>query len=255
MLDREKILSAAGGECGKIEVFDTIDSTSSYLKELARDGAPEHTAVVAASQSGGRGRMGRSFFSPEGTGIYLSLLFRPKGDAASVGMMTAAAAVGVCRALESLGSPELGIKWVNDLYLNGKKVCGILAESVFDSSRGGFEGVVIGVGVNLFEPRGGFPSEIENIAGSVFGNCRQGLAEAAAGGIIRELISVMREGDFLSHYRRRQILIGRSALLLRGGTSERIEVLGLEDDCSLQVRHEDGREEKVLSGEISLKIL
>ena len=128
------------------------DSTNRVAKELARQGAKHGTAVLARRQSAGRGRMGRQFFSPEG-GLYLSVILRPDVTPEDLLLMTPMAATAVWKAVESLTGIRLGIKWVNDLYLEGKKVCGILCEGAGDA-------VVVGIGLNLCTPEGGFPPEL-----------------------------------------------------------------------------------------------
>ena len=128
------------------------DSTNRVAKELARQGAAHGTAVLAERQTAGRGRMERSFFSPEG-GMYLSAILRPEIPPEDLLLMTPMAAVAVWKAVEKLTGIRLGIKWVNDLYLEGKKVCGILCERTGDA-------VIVGVGLNLKTPEGGFPPEL-----------------------------------------------------------------------------------------------
>ena len=151
-----------------LRVFDEIDSTNLEAKRLAMTGL-SRCAVIADRQTAGRGRLGRSFYSPPGCGIYTSLLLRPRPDQlADVTLLTTAAGVAVCRALEKAAGVQAEIKWVNDLYLNGKKICGILTEGVTDFESGMIESIVIGYGVN-FRDDAHLPEELRPIVGSVFG--------------------------------------------------------------------------------------
>ena len=159
-------LHGAGG-CFRIETFSVVDSTNAIARQRAIDGEAEGLAVLASAQTAGRGRKGRSFFSPDGTGIYLSLLLRPQIPAELALRITTVAAVSVCQAIEKLSSRKPGIKWVNDIYMDGRKVCGILTETAL-ASGGRLEYAVLGIGVNALEPAGGFPEDIRDIAGSVF---------------------------------------------------------------------------------------
>lgn len=158
---------------GSIYYYDTLPSTNDKAKELAAKGAPHGTVIIAGSQTNGRGRMGRSFYSPSGTGLYMSIILRPDISAELATCLTAVSAVAVHKTLYSLFNKETEIKWVNDLLLDSKKVCGILAEgaplrSVSNTSPNAFaaiEYIVIGIGINLSDS--GFPSELAGIAGSL----------------------------------------------------------------------------------------
>ena len=152
-----------------VRVYRTISSTNTVLKALAADGAGANLALVAEHQTAGRGRMGRSFCSPSGTGLYFSLLLRPKVPAAEAMSITACAAVAVSRTIEELTGRSTRIKWVNDILIGQKKVCGILTEAGIDAETGMLRYAVIGVGINVREPEGGFPPEIAGIAGAVTG--------------------------------------------------------------------------------------
>ena len=149
-------------------VEKTLDSTNAAVRRLAEQGAPEGTVVLAGSQTQGRGRYGRTFYSPEDTGVYLSLLLRPAGDPQQTVLLTAAAAAAMCQAMEALGVENPQIKWVNDIFLSGRKVCGILCEASFSLETGAPEYVVVGAGINVYAPKGGFPPEIADIAGALW---------------------------------------------------------------------------------------
>ncbi len=172
-------------------VLKETGSTNTVAKEFARNGAPEGTVVVAGKQSAGRGRMGRSFFSPGDTGIYMSILERPAISSEEVIFLTTTAAVAVCEAIESVcGFKEgtCGIKWVNDIFIGGKKVCGILTESSFSTDKDGrpvTEFCVVGIGINCYEPEGGFPEDIKNTAGALMSEHKEGLRNSLCREILK----------------------------------------------------------------------
>ena len=149
------------------KVYDSLISTNKTAKELAENGAKEGTVIVAKKQTGGRGRLGRSFYSPEGTGLYFSIILRPDFSPKENLLITPAAAVAVSTVIEALTDTKAQIKWVNDIFINGKKVCGILSEAKLNA-KGTTEYVILGIGVNLTTPKGGFPKDIELVAGALF---------------------------------------------------------------------------------------
>ena len=132
-----------------LRVYDSVDSTNLVLRKLANEGAAEGTVVIAAEQSGGRGRKGRNFYSPQGTGVYVSLLLKPQIAPDDATLITTTAAVAVCDAVEALSGEPATIKWVNDVFMRGKKICGILTEGSFDMESGQFEYAILGTGINV----------------------------------------------------------------------------------------------------------
>ena len=163
------ILSSQGVEkylepvCASIEmeILPAVGSTNDYLREKALKGQKEGFTVLAGEQTGGRGRTGRSFYSPADTGIYMSLLLRPENCSPAVAVkFTTMAAVAACRAIEKVSQKKAQIKWVNDVYIEDKKVCGILTEGAVSLEKGSLEYVILGVGINVYPPRGVFPREL-----------------------------------------------------------------------------------------------
>ena len=217
--------------------LEETDSTNRVAKELARQGAPHGTAVLADRQTAGRGRLGRQFFSPEG-GLYLSVILRPKCPVEDLALMTPQAAVAVCRALEDTLGISPGIKWVNDLYLQGKKLCGILCEMAGDA-------VIVGIGLNLYTPAGGFPTELNAVALDVPVACR-----SLAAAIVERLLQ---PAAFLEEYRRRSLLVGK-AVTVYPVAGEPFAALAVDIDqrCRLVVEH-DGVRETLDSGEVSVR--
>ncbi len=227
-----------------------VDSTSTYLKSLAAGGEREVTLLIADSQSGGRGRLGRSFISPEG-GLYMSLLFFPDARPEETTLLTPLAALAVARATEELFGTETAIKWVNDIYLNGRKLCGILAEA--EPSRY----AVIGVGINLAEPDGGFSAEIADTATALFpvGTDISAYREPLARRIAELFLEYTdrRDNSLLEEYRRRLLFIGERVTVSRFGDAYTATVLGVDEKYGLRVRTEDGEERVLHSGEISIR--
>ena len=238
-----------------VEVTDVCVSTNLTLKARAAE-LPAWHVLIARRQTGGRGRMGRSFCSPEGSGLYMSVLLRPSLAAEDVPLITTAAAVAVCRAVEELGADRAWIKWVNDVLIHGKKVCGILTEAGFDGRSGGLDYAVLGVGVNVTEPPGGFPPEIADIAGAVFPPGRQDMRERLAAAFLRQFYTIyaaLPDRSFTAEYRDRSCLAGRYVNVLRDGGAREALVLAVDGRCRLCVRYLDGTEEALFSGEVSIR--
>jgi BirA family biotin operon repressor/biotin-[acetyl-CoA-carboxylase] ligase len=241
----------------RLNVYDSVSSTNIVLRELANDGAPEGTVVVAASQTGGRGRKGRSFYSPQGTGGYVSILLKPDIAAADATLITTTAAVAVCDAVEAVSDRKPEIKWVNDVFIDGKKICGILTEASLSMESGRIEYAVLGTGINVYTPEGGFPKEIQNIAGSVF--CKP--QPDAKNRLIAEYLNsfLPRYHDLggkatIAEYQRRSFVVGRTITVISGNAETPAKALGVDDRCRLLVEFEDGTQATLSSGEISIRI-
>ena len=266
LLSKSDVLSAPGIEKYldspglRLRYEEELGSTNTVLKELANRGEAAGLALAAGHQTAGRGRMGRSFYSPEDTGVYLSLLLRPRLPAAEAVKITACAAVAVAETLEELSGRPTRIKWVNDVFMEGKKVCGILTEASLDCESGQLSYAVVGVGVNALVPAGGFPAELRELAGAVFPErelpelrCR------VAAGILNRLwrfCGGASLADCFEAYRARSLVLGREAELLSPGREpEPVRVLDLEPDYALRVRLADGSERSVHSGEVRVRPL
>ncbi len=262
-MDREDMVTAEGvrarlGDLAgtiSVEVLPECVSTNLLLKERAGSLPSWHT-VIARRQTGGRGRMGRSFSSPEGSGLYMSVLLRPELPPEDAALITPAAAVAVCRAAEELGSDRAEIKWVNDVLIGGRKVCGILTEAGTGSRPGTLDYAVVGVGVNVTAPEGGFPPEIADIAGAVFPRRQPDTLDRLAAAFLRHFYGIYASlpgGDFRAEYRARSCLTGKRVNVLRGGGAREALVLAVDERCRLCVRYGDGTEEALFSGEVSIR--
>ena len=229
------------------------DSTNSALRRLAEEGAAEGTVLWSARQSAGRGRMGRSFASPEG-GLYYSLLLDASKEPGRDLLLPLAAGLAACRAVERVGGVRCGLKWPNDLLWEGKKLCGILAESFVAAGR---RRLVLGIGLNV--NTAAFPPELEGIAVSLRQiTGRETALPALAAALTEELdeaVAALRAGDlsFLDVYRARCLTVGREVRLLRDGELREALALDVDDAGALRVRYADGTEEAVLSGEVSIR--
>ena len=241
-----------------ISVYDTVHSTNRILSELAYDDPTDGQVVIADAQTGGRGRFGRSFYSPDGCGIYLSCLFRPETPPASSIPVTAWTAVAAARAVETVCGVQPGIKWVNDLFLGGKKFGGILTEMSIEGESGRIRQIITGIGINVNNPPDSFPGELKNSATSLFAETGTAFSRAElACAVIRELDLLRRawpdgQAEYLREYRARNITIGRRILLPDGsGRTAAAESIG--DDFSLNIRYPDGSADTLTSGEISIQ--
>lgn len=220
-------------------VLESVDSTNTALMRMAATGAAEGTVLLAQAQTAGRGQRGRDFYSPAGCGIYMSLLLRPKMPPEDVLAITPAAAVAAAQAVEAATGRRADIKWVNDIQIDGKKVCGILTEAA--SSSGTLDCAVCGIGINLFPPLGGYPEALRDRAGALFdaypGDERTAALAADVLNRLWELCSLLPARDFLDEYRARSVLTGRSVTV--NGRGEGV-VEGVDRDFSLLIRFGNG---------------
>lgn len=243
----------AGAAVSDIYVYPVVDSTNTQAKRMALEGARHGTLVVAEEQIAGRGRFGKRFYSPGRTGLYMSVILRPSGArAADAQGTTIAVAVAVCEAIEALTDRRPQIKWVNDLYLNGRKICGILSEAVGDFESGGIDSIVVGVGVNCRTED--FPEELSGIAGSLGAPAlsRNRLAARVAAGIL-EVWPRRASLEIIERYRARSLMIGKSITYSQGHQETAATVLAINDQGNLVVRDESCEVRTLSSGEVSIR--
>lgn len=251
-MDTQKIIAHSKGEY-HIERLEQTDSTNRYLRQKAEGNAPEGSVVFALHQTAGRGRMGRSFFSPEGSGLYFSILLRPQAMADGL-KITAAAGVAVAQAVQEVLDIDLSIKWVNDLYLGNKKVCGILAEGAMNA-EGGFEYCILGIGLNVFEPKE-WQEDLGRIAGALLQEKKEDIMEKLAAAILDRFFAWYQDlsaPQLMEEYRSRSFLQGKKVAAVRG--SERLEgvVQGISDEGELLLQTADGSMVALCSGEVRLE--
>ena len=240
-----------------IQIRPSVDSTNTLVRQCAEQGFPAGLTVLANQQTGGKGRGGRVFFSPAGTGLYLSMLLRPAyRDARQALRITTMAAVAMCQAIEAVSGETPRIKWVNDIFIRGKKICGILTEGSFNLETGLLCYAVLGVGLNVYPPEEGFPPELESIAGALFRRTEEDMKNRLAGEFLNRFLTYENSPhpeQYIELYRSYSLVIGRDVTVMRGGYSRTAHVLGIDDECRLQVRYEDGKTDSLSYGEIRIR--
>ena len=239
----------------EIEIHDRLDSTNNRAKALAAAGARQGTVVIADSQSSGRGRQGRSFFSPDHSGVYLTIVLKPDCAPEQAGLLTSLAAVATARAVEKTADVKADIKWVNDLYIGDKKICGILSEAGLGMEAGRLEYAMVGIGVNT--ARMSFPPELKEIATSIGNECAEApdrnrlIAE-----ILNEteaLLGDLETGRFLEESRRRSNVIGRTVTVMEGEKRYPAKAVDIDSQGRLVIETTTGRT-CLNYGEVSLKL-
>lgn len=255
-LSKRRILSLTDRKI-KIKTFMKLSSTNAYLKREARRGREEGFTVIAQRQTGGYGRYGRSFYSPSGTGLYMSILLKPKMSCDSSLLITTAAAVAVSEAIQTVTGKNALIKWVNDIYIGDKKVCGILTEAGYDGS-GVLSYAVLGIGINLYSPKDGFPEGLSEIAGYILDEkTKDGMSRLSAEIINRffDYYEELEAKPHLSAYRSRLNLVGRRIKVISAGGEKEAVCRGVNDDFALLTELEGGELEALSSGEVSTRII
>lgn len=242
-----------------LRYYDVLDSTNTYLKRLAQEGAADGTVAIADHQTAGRGRMERTFQSPTGKGIYLSALLRPDLPPERLLPVTALAGVAVCDAVERVCGVRPGLKWPNDMVLNGKKLCGILTEMGLDAERRPW--LVVGIGINVSQTAEDFSPEVASIATSLAAELRKEVSRPALAAALIEaldrLYAALMSGDlsvYLRAYRRACVNIGKTVQLIHAdGSRELAEAVDVDDAFGLTVCTAGGERRTVRSGEVSVR--
>jgi BirA family transcriptional regulator, biotin operon repressor / biotin---[acetyl-CoA-carboxylase] ligase len=239
-----------------LEVRQTVTSTNTLAKEMAAQSAPEGTVLIALEQTEGRGRMGRTFYSPASSGIYFSIILRPILKLEDSLLITTAAAVAVSKAMEEVIGVAPGIKWVNDIYLGDKKVCGILTEASLNFESGSLEYAIVGIGINTWTKD--FPEELRPVAGALLNEkpSDSPITSLLVAEILNQLAQCMNtltDRKYLEEYRRRSFLIGKDILVLKGKDTQNAKAIDIDDKARLVVEYEDGSVEALNSGEVSVR--
>lgn len=243
-----------------IRYMAEADSTNKMLCEAARKGEKDTVLLIAETQTAGRGRFERRFFSPAGTGIYMSLLLHPTCSPALFPLITPLAGAAAAEAMESLSGERVGIKWVNDLYKNGKKIAGILAESGF---YGDAPYLVLGIGINAYMPQE-MPEELRSIAGAVWKEKTEDQRPALIAAFLERFFAyyaALPEKAFLDSYRAHSILIGKTVSVhnaafdtAKTGEGQKALCIGIDENAALLVRYEDGKTDVLSAGEVTLSL-
>ena len=255
---KNTILSHLPGDLPwQVHWFETLDSTNTRAKAMAQQGAPQGTVLIAAHQSGGRGRMGRSFSSPAGMGLYLSVILRPGCPAQQLMHLTCAAGVAACNAVEAVCGIRPGIKWINDLILQDRKLGGILTEMSVDPKNGTVEYAVIGIGINCLQTTRDLPPEIQDMAISLRAAGVDPDLPALAAALIESLyqmsLQLRQPEKCMAVYRRDCVTLGRRVVFTVSDTPQQGTALDVDDAGALLVRLEDGAVRTVNSGEVSVR--
>lgn len=255
-LSPEGIKAFFGGDKDKIKIIclDTTDSTNNEAKKLVASGETSDMLITAEEQTKGRGRSGHSFYSPDGTGLYMTLVLHPKLSVDESVFLTTAAAVSVVKAIKEITGRDSSIKWVNDVFMDGKKVCGILTEAVSDFETMTVSAVIVGIGINISTSL--FPEDIRKTAGSIGGNAciRNELAAKISENLI-SLCKKLPDKSYMDDYRKYSFIPGKKITYTKNGCAYSATAEYITNDAYLVVKRDDGTEEILKSGEISVRAL
>lgn len=244
---------------GRIHVLESVDSTNNYAKKLACEGAPHGTVVIAEQQTGGRGRRGRSFSSPPGMGVYLTVILRPEAAPTQLLHLTAVAAVATARAAQAVAGVRPGVKWTNDLVHGGRKLTGILTELSLVAETAMVDYAVVGIGTNCGQLAGDFPPEIRDMATSLRQMAGREIdRNQFAAALIAQLEQasaqlLTQKAAWMAEYAADCVNVGKDVQVLRGGAARQALATGIDPDGGLLVRYEDGSTETINSGEVTVR--
>lgn len=237
-----------------VETYQTIDSTNAEAKRRLNDNPHEDILILAESQEKGRGRLGRTFYSPSRNGIYMSLTLHdlnPQNDAT---LVTTAAAVAVCQAIEELTDLKPRIKWVNDIFIDGKKICGILTEGTLSLETQTIQSIILGIGLNVLEDEN-LPAELQQIVGSLFKKESPVSRNHLAASIINHFFRIyetMGTREYLDEYRERCFVLGRNVSFVKNNETYSGLAIGIDDTGALEIQLTDNTTTKISYGEISI---
>jgi len=238
----------------KIHIYDVIESTNKTAKELAMAGAEHGSVFFANGQTAGKGRNGRTFFSPSGHGIYMSVILHPAQLwFHAAGLSTIFAAVAVCEAIEAVSGKSPQIKWVNDILVSGKKICGILSETVH--CAGHLQWIVIGIGINFHTPMASFPEELQGVASSLFAgediSCTRNCLAAELVNRIVTPKTQYSDKEIIAQYKQRLIL-GKDVLVTGLGEDYEAVAVDIDERGHLIVQRNNGEMEALCAGEVRI---
>lgn len=260
-ISKEGISLYLNKSCSDIEIYNykTISSTNEIAKNLALSGAKHGTVVISEEQTAGKGRLGRSFYSPANTGIYMSIILRPNLTAMDSVLITTSSSVIICESIKKVTGIDCQIKWINDIYLNNKKVAGILTEASTNFESGTIDYLILGIGINFNQPKDDFPDELKSIASSLFNNNSNNInRNMLCAEIISNILDMtprIKNYDFISEYKKRSIVLNQEIIYISSGISSKGKAININCDGSLVVEHDDGSIKILNSGEVSIRRL
>ncbi|MCL2425605.1 MAG: biotin--[acetyl-CoA-carboxylase] ligase [Oscillospiraceae bacterium] len=241
----------------KVHVFREIDSTNIEAKKQAIEGAPHGTVILSDCQTAGKGRQGKKFFSPRGTGIYMSIILYPdKLGFSNPTVITAYAAVCVCKVIERLSNLNPQIKWVNDIFLNGKKICGILTEVITESENQGANIFVLGIGINVSTRQNDFPDELGEIATSLYADGKVPIKrDQLVAEIIKNVLHLEKpsETQIFEQYKARLFVLNKEITVIQGEESYMARAIDIDEHGHLIVQTSNGEMKTLISGEIKIR--
>ncbi|WP_297206891.1 biotin--[acetyl-CoA-carboxylase] ligase [uncultured Brachyspira sp.] len=239
-------------------IYKTVESTNIIARGLAINGADSGTVVIAEEQTSGYGRNGKSFFSPYGTGIYMSIILnlRNENKYFNNSFITTAAAMAVSKSIEEITNENTQIKWVNDIFINEKKVCGILTEGAFSFEDGRLDYAVIGIGINVNFPKNGFPKELHNIASSINSdNSNSDIRNILIARILENLYEYyFNDINFYEEYKKRSFLIGKKVAVNIDGAENIVKVLDIDKTFALIIELQNGKVDRLTSGSVNYRL-
>ena len=241
----------------KIQVHKSLESTNKTAKEMAVAGAEHGTIIISDCQTMGRGRYSRNFFSPSGGGLYMSIVLRPEAmHFKNPTSVTAFAAVSVCEAIEIISTKVPRIKWVNDIFIDGKKVCGILTEAVTDFESGGLDWVVLGIGINVHTRTEDFPSDLQSLATSIYPDEKMpGVRNRLSAEIINRILgfeTLPSETEIFEKYKKRLMMLGKEITVIQNQMKYKATAIDVDSAGHLIVKNENGEIITLSSGEIRI---
>lgn len=240
-----------------IYTYKKVTSTNDIAKKLALNGAKHGTIVISEEQTNGKGRLGRSFYSPANTGIYMSIILKLSLTTMDSVLITTSSAVAICDAIEKLTGINCQIKWINDIYLNGKKIAGILAKTSTNFESKTIDYLILGIGLNFTQPKNDFPEELRKIASSLFehnnSTINRNLLCAEIANNILNMISKIENYDFISEYKKRSIVLNQDIIYTSKGISLIGKAIDIANDGSLIVKNSDGSTKILNSGDITIR--
>lgn len=245
-----------------IFTYKTLESTNKTAKQKALEGAAGGTVILAEEQTQGRGRLGRSFYSPASSGLYMSIIIRPDFDMRKSLLVTTAASVAICRAIKNVCGIEAQIKWVNDIYIEGRKVCGILTEAMTNFETGQIDSIIVGIGINCSTEN--FPVEIRETAGSISGNISRNKLAAEIINNFQDILDHFNEGmfpEYMDEYRKRSMVLRKDVYVYKNAAADltsdfqKATAIDISDEGGLIVIYDNGTKDTLTSGEISLRII